>query len=273
MSLIEGILQETDWLYVKLFQIDVVFFDLWSVVYFWIGFSMIILLHALNIRRALLFQVLILIAYAVVKILILYFVFSIFIPDSIKDRFADIFVGIAGGVLSEWIWQWVRKNQQKHAGIIETGQAIYIAFTYSFIWVGFYRYHYNLPGFNSAGINYAALIFWFLGSLSVLLGFLWLRRRGIIVGVLSTWGIYLLILGILEYISYYDVGLHEISKPDSKPMVCGIIHGLPILHIFYMIAPGILILMFSLLNRICSNALRSRHRHIIIFPDLRDQSL
>jgi len=257
MNLIEGILQETDWLYVKLFQIDVFFFDLWSVVHFWIGFSMIILLHALNIRRALLFQVLILIAYAIVEMLILYFVFSIFIPDSIKDQFADIFVGVAGGVLSELILQWVRKNQQKHAGIIETGQAIYIAFTYSFIWVGFYRYHYNLPGFNSAGINYAALIFWFLGSLTLLLGFLWMRRWGNIIAVFTAWVLYLLILGAIEYISFNYAGLHEISKPGSEPMVFGIIHGLPVLHIFYLIAPGILILMFYFFRRIHSCAFRS----------------
>jgi len=152
-----------------------------------------------------------------------------------------------------------------------TGQAVYVAITYSFVWVGFYGYKYNLPAFNSPGINYTTLIFWFLGSLTVILGFIWFRQLGIIFRVVVTWGLYLLALGIVEYVFFYYLGLQEISKPDSEPLVFGIIHGLPILHIFYLAAPGILILMFIIFRWICSNALGSRHRHI--FSDLRDQSL
>ena len=167
MNLIESILQETSWLNVQLFHTDIFFIDLWTVVHFWIGFSMIILLHVLNIRRALLFLVLILIAYEIIETLILYVVFSTFIPESIKDQIADLLIGIIGGILCEWILRWTRRNQRKYPVAIKTGQAIYIAFTYSFIWVGFYGYHYNFPAFNSAGINFSTLIAWFIGSYMV----------------------------------------------------------------------------------------------------------
>ncbi len=273
MNLIESILQESNWLNVQLFHTDIFSIDLWTVVQFWIGFSLIILLHALNIRRALLFLILILIAYEIIEILILHVVFSTFITGSIKDQLADIVIGIAGGVLSDWILRWIRKNQHKHSGIIKTGQAIYIALTYSFIWVGFYGYHYNFPAFNSPGINFSALIFWFTGSFLMLQGFLWFRRWGVLFGVLSAWVGYLIVLVVIEYVSHHGIGLHEISKPNSTPIVGDVIHGLPILHTFYMIAPGFLMLMFTLFNWMYSLALRTTYRHIFILPDLRDQSL
>lgn len=259
MNLIEQILKETDWLYVQLFHTDIFFFDLWSVVHLWSGFSMIILLHAFQVRRVLLVQVLVLIAYEIIEILILWFAFSIFNPETIKDQFTDIFIGFSGGVIAEFTFRWLRKIQHNHPGAIKVGQAVYIAITYSFIWVGFYGYSYNLAGFNSTGINYAALTSWILGSLTLLLGYLWLRRWGNLTAIITAWGLYLLILGTIEYITYNYLGLHEISKTESTAMVFGIIHGLPVLHVFYLIAPGILILMFWIFRWICSKALRPKY--------------
>jgi hypothetical protein len=246
MNIIREIYLQTDWLYTKIFQNDVMFLDLWSFVHLWSGFGIIILAKVLQIKRPVRLMVLILVAYEMLEILFLLFTFSIFRPETIKDQFTDIFIGIAGGLSSVFILKIVAHNKNKREKPIMIGIALYAAVTIAFFWVGFYRYRYNYEFMNSPGINFWAFTWWTIACFVVINTYLAFGKHGAFIAITGAYAIYAVSLLIIEYCSYHWAGMHEISKPGSKALIFELIRGTPALHLFYITSPGISIAAFHL---------------------------
>jgi len=255
MNLIHETLSQTDWLYTRIYQNNLLFIDLWSFVHFWSGFGLIILARDLKIKHPFALMVIILVLYELLEISFLYFAMSVFRPETIKDQFTDIFIGIAGGASSWYALKFICKNDLLNRKFTLQGIAFYAAITIAFIWVGFYRYEYNWGFMNSKGINFWALSWWTIACYVTINLFLLFRNRGPGISVIITYAIYFASLLILEYCGYYLAGMHEISKPGSNALIFGLIHGTRAMHLFYISAPGISILAFLLARWLIAKAI------------------
>jgi hypothetical protein len=111
MDLVKYILSNTDWLYTKLYQNNIFFFDLWSIVHIWSGFVLFLLLRSVRIKRPFLILLVLLTVYEVFEILFTYFAFDIFRPETIQDQFTDIAVGMFGGMLAYYFLRFAINNQ------------------------------------------------------------------------------------------------------------------------------------------------------------------
>ncbi len=164
----------TSWLYTKVYQNHYFFFDLWSLVHLWIGFVLVAFFASIKVQRILAKLFIVLFLYAVVKIMILYFVWGIINPDTFKDQFADIIIGMMGGGIGLVILNYTFVSNPRHVFRLKLLTIFLTSITYSFLWVGFYGYDYNMEFFNSPGINWLAWAGWaatsFLGSGLVLMG-------------------------------------------------------------------------------------------------------
>lgn len=165
---------------------------------------------------------------------------------SFSGQFADIFTGMMGGYLAEVFLRLASGSILKHEKGILRIIAFLAAFSYSFTWVGFYRYRYNIPYFNFPGINLATLVFWTSGAYTTIIFFQFLKRRNILIRLLITWPVYILVLFSVEFIGYSIFRLHENSVRDAKAMAFGLIHGTNILHFFYLTSPIFTIGLFCL---------------------------
>jgi hypothetical protein len=254
MNIIREVYIQTDWLYTKIFQNNLLFIDLWSFVHLWSGFGLIILAGVFQIKRPMTLTVLILISYELLEILFLLFAFSIFRSETIKDQFTDIFLGIAGAISSKYMLKIVACNKNKGEKPIGIGIAFYAAVSIAFFWVGFYHYRYNYEFMNSPGINFWALSWWTLACFVVINIYLAFRRQGPLVAIICTYAIYCVSILILEFCGYHWAGMHEISKPGAHALIFGLIHGTPALHFFYVFSPGISIAAFYLAKRLIYKA-------------------
>ncbi len=86
----------TEWLYTVLYHNKYFFFDYWSLVHFFSGFFIPVILSNLRIRRIYFITFLLLVLYEVVEISLIYVAFNIFKPETIKDQITDIIVGFFG---------------------------------------------------------------------------------------------------------------------------------------------------------------------------------
>jgi hypothetical protein len=89
-TIVELINKNGDWLYVKLFENPIFFFDFWSLVHFWSGGILltIILTKGYRNKWSILFSLLLF--YEIVEISMLYVSLNVFLPETIKDQFTDI---------------------------------------------------------------------------------------------------------------------------------------------------------------------------------------
>jgi hypothetical protein len=254
MDFVEYILAETDWLYTRIYQNDFLFFDLWSIVHLWCGFVILLLLRAFRIRPAIPFLFMILFLYELAEILFIYFAFDLFRPETIKDQVTDLVVGMLGGFLSAWLLSYAVKHASSHRYLVLSGMMMLASLTYAFPWVGFYQYHYDISFYNTPGINVFAYVWWTLGG-CYLLGVYWFfRKKKFILRLALTWIIYTVSLLVAEYFGYYVFKIHENSDVELNPLIFGLIHGTRTMHIFYLICPFLIILLYSiavwLMNRI-----------------------
>jgi hypothetical protein len=203
-------------------------------------------------------MVLILACYEIVEIGFLYFAMSVFRPETIKDQFTDIFIGVAGGLFAKSLLDWAARHWHKNEQVIVAGIAFYTAITIAFIWVGFYRYRYNYEAMNTRGINAWALLWWTVALTAVIIIYNYLKSLGKLKALLLTFAIYFSILFPMEYYGYYYAGMKEVSISGAKALVFGLIHGSAALHLFYMIAPAISVAAFHLANWLVGNAVKYR---------------
>ncbi len=233
MDIVDIIINKTSWLYTKLYENPLFFFDLWSLVHLWIGFILFFLIKSTRIRKPFLYLFFILLAYEIIEFSIGSFGLRVFQSEIIKDHISDIILGILGGLIG-LIFNTYLKRKPNHIRF----QYLLIAFlsgvTYSFLWVGFYQYQYNMSFFNTPGINFGAFLFWLAGSWGTIEFFRLFKKRKLWVRILITWTTYIFALFMFEYIAYEQVEIHEVSRNGENPLIFGLIHGTWYLHLVYL---------------------------------------
>lgn len=237
----------TDWLYTVIYQNKFFFIDYWSIVHFFSGFFLPVILSNLKFRNVYLKSFLILVLYEIIEISLIYLAFNIFKPETIKDQFTDIIIGLAGVYLIYLIKNFYLIKESKDLSNYLT--AFISSFIISFIWVGFYKYKYNFESLNNVGLNLWAFGWWFTALLLVLLFYhkMNLKILNRIFTMLITYLAYLISLLIFEYTGYNLLGIREISKTSSHSLVFDLIHGTKVMHIFYLSAPLAVLLFHKLL--------------------------
>jgi hypothetical protein len=240
----------TGWLYTKIYQNDLFFFDLWSFVHFWNGFMLFFLIGSTRTKNPFKTILVILFIYEIIEILFIYFALGIFSPETFKDQFTDIVVGLSGSLTGYYLLNSFSLCDLKKAKQLKIIIMIFSSLTYGFLWVGFYGYHYNIDFFNSPGINWYAWLLWSLNSIILIYSSKNIPVRNRIARFLSVWILWLIGLFAAEAAGYYWLGLHEISDPNATPLIFGIIHGSVVMHLFYVFAPFPVIGLYGFLSRI-----------------------
>ncbi len=131
--------EQTSWIYFQVYQNQFFFFDLWSLAHLWSGFVFFSILLALKSKSPWLWLITGLILYEVAELLMLYVSLHVFYPETIKDQFTDIFVGILGGYIAYlFAYQQTRKSIQLFHAL--DFASLLVGITIAFIWVGHSRF-------------------------------------------------------------------------------------------------------------------------------------
>ncbi|GIV46112.1 MAG: hypothetical protein KatS3mg036_0930 [Ignavibacterium sp.] len=248
----------TEWLYTVLYQNKYFFFDYWSLVHFFSGFFIPVILSNLRIRRIYLITFLLLVLYEVVEIYLIYIAFNIFKPETIKDQITDILVGLSGLFLNFRLGKYIfnSRNEIKYSSYFP---AIVTSLTISFIWIGFYQYRYNYDFLNSSGLNFWAFGCWSVSILIICISFSHFKDK--FSNKLKFYPIfylfYLTSLLTVEFIGYKILGIKEIAHINSDSLIFNLIHGTTTLHIYYLLAPFIAILINKIIFTLWQNYLTS----------------
>ena len=245
MDLLKYIIAQTNWLDFILFQNNWFFFDLWSIVHIWGGIVIFLLLKSQSVKRPFLILFILLTLYEIFEILILYFPFHFFLPETFQDKLSDIITGMLGGILAYYFLRFAINYGTKSRKLLLVSITLMASFTYAFPWVGFYKYHYNIAFFNTPGINLFSLICWITGGYCTIYVFRTLKYKSPLGRLLITWISYIIILFGVEFIGYSLFGVHENSNSGATPLLFGLIHGNTVLHIFYLISPLCTISLYS----------------------------
>lgn len=255
-----GIYHNTEWLYTKLIELKLFFIDLWSFEHFYSGIliSVVLISWAKKNRWIILFSILF--SYEIFEILIRYFALHIFLPETIKDQFTDIILGLLGGLFVELnLVSLVNRDQEKKKIYIENIVALLISVQISFWWVGSSKYEYNYSFLNSAGINFAAFFAWSTGLFIVYKIYSSLNR--IITNNILSFGlhylIYLFLLFTFELLTYNVLGIKEISNKEKTPLIFNLIHGTTALHVAYFLLPAINCYLINLFIKVSNKAQRN----------------
>lgn len=253
------LLTYTSWLYTKIYQNEYFFFDLWSLVHFWNGFMLFFLVSSTKTRSPFTSLLIILFVYEVLEILAAYFALGVFRPETFKDQFTDIFVGLAGSGLGLFIFRNTSLKIPFQVNRLNIFIIMIASITYGFLWVGFYGYSYNVNFFNSPGINWYAWMLWTLFQFMIIYSFEYVRIKNLIVRFFLIWSIYIIVLFTFEALGYYILNLREVSNPNATPLILGIIHGSPVMHFMYLLSPLFSITLFRFLRFIIFRPLKNRH--------------
>lgn len=246
--ILKFIRENTDWLYTVIYQNQFFFLDYWSVVHFLSGFFLPVILYNLNSKRIYSISILILFFYEIVEISLIYLAFNIFRPETIKDQFTDLIIGSLGVILI-----WKNRNADFSARIYSYYlPSILSAFIISFLWVGFYNYKYNIEMINTAGLNIWAFSWWFAGLLFILFVAEGLKNtiKNKFILYQTVYLIYLFCLLTFEYLGYNVFNIRKISDTENSALIFNLIHGTTQLHIFYLIAPLLTFLLYSITRKI-----------------------
>lgn len=247
----QNIRDNTEWLYRVIFEYKWFYYDLWSFVHFWSGAMLFVLLTAFKNKNRWLTLFLILVLFEIVESMFFIAILKLFRPEKIVDVLNDIFIGMLGGYLISCFFKW-NKNRKYSQWL-----AVFVAaITVAFLWVGWYGYSYNIPFFNSSYINWWALNCWTLAGVAMIVVFQFIKQnKNIVFDITVVWIVYLILLFAVEYISYHFLYFREITE-GATPLIFDIVHGTPVMHVFYVTAPIYFIglyILFSDLFRKCKN--------------------
>lgn len=243
---IEYFYQQTQWLYTVLWDNPFFFIDYWSFVHFWSGFCLLLVFSAMRLKHPWVYLLGILIAYEVLEVLFIWFALHVFRPETMRDQGTDIIIGTAGALFchySQALKRFTQPENNKGEFLI---QASFISFTIAFLWVGFYQYHYNHSFLNAKGLNLLAYGLWSFGGVGYLLIHKSLSNRIFyrVKRYAYSYLIYLVGLFIVELIGYRLLIIKEMSFPD-RALIMNLIHGNTVLHIYYLVFPVIIVLVFK----------------------------
>lgn len=265
-SLIEIINTNTAWLYFKLYECSYLFIDFWTIIHFFSGITILLCIELFQVRKKWVVLFASLFCYEVVEISILYVTLNIFKPETIKDQFTDVFVGMLGGLVASFLIKTILQTKaiESREQIVKNIVIIVVSFLISFLWVGFYGYRYSHEFFNSNGVNYTAFLLWWGGI--IILGKIYYGLKSKLNSfsktLLFSWGIYFLGLCLLEYLFYHVLGVREIGTSERKAMLFDIIHGTKKLYIFYLSVPIISITFFESLHKLTHKVLAAMQNPI-----------
>jgi len=257
-TFVESINTNCDWLYVKIFENPLFFFDFWSLLHFWNGGVLLTIISIAGYRNKWKILFSILLIYEIVEISMIYFSLDVFLPETIKDQFTDLFVGMSGGYLFDKWLKFYSINKKQVTTFLQnpnTHIALFTAISIAFDWVGFYRYKYNVPIFNSPGLNYTAFLLWFTGIFSMLVIYNRLSIRfNKIYSIALLWMISFAGLCILEFTFYHIFGFKESGDHAHTPLIFDIIHGSTALHVFYLLSPFTSVAIYSIFKKLFNSA-------------------
>ncbi|HEY3350317.1 MAG TPA: hypothetical protein VGM13_11125 [Thermoanaerobaculia bacterium] len=231
------ILAKTDFLYTVLVQTPFFFFDIWSIVHFFTGGILMLILAARRISRPFFVLFLLLFLYELVELEFTYLAINVFRPEILLDQVTDIWVGLLGGFAALRL----RRRLADREPFLTTRTApvvrdLAVAVTVSAVWVAFYGYRYNVDFLNSRGINWWAFLCWSGELFTILRFFEWLR--GTVypwwLAIPATWAAYAATLLTAEYIGYALLGIREVH--GERPLIFGVIHGTTTLKLYYSVA-------------------------------------
>ena len=221
------ILEKTDFLYTVLVQTPFFFFDIWSIVHFFMGGILLLILTARRVSRPFIVLFLLLFLYEIGELAFTYLAISVFRTEILLDQVTDIWVGLLGGFAASRLRKGIASPVVRDLAV---------AVTVSAVWVAFYGYRYNVEFFNSRGINWWAFLCWSGELFAILRFFDWLR--GAVsprwLAVPATWGAYAATLLTAEYIGYALLGIRELH--GERPLIFGVIHGTTTMKLYYSVA-------------------------------------
>lgn len=253
-EILKFIRTNTDWLYVVIHQNKLFFIDYWSFIHFFSGFFLPVVLTNLKIKRVYFISLMILLFYEVLEISLIYLAFNLFKPETIKDQITDILLGAAGVfIISRSFLSKFRREFSYHFYAITSSLIV------AFIWVGFYKYNYNIESLNTSGLNIWAFFLWSFGLFSICLLYeksksISLRKE---ISLTILYAFYLLMLFMVEFVGFHILGIKEINHPNSSPLISDLIHGTYALHIFYLVSPILIILIYEGIKFLFHNFLNS----------------
>ncbi|MBK9063706.1 MAG: hypothetical protein IPL89_11010 [Acidobacteria bacterium] len=255
------ILAKTDFLYTVLVQTPFCFFDIWSIVHFFLGGMLLLVLAARRISRPFFVLFLLLFFYELVEIEFTYLAINVFRPEILLDQNTDILVGLLGGLVALRLK--ARFEKWGRSAALRTGPVVRdlaVAVTVSAVWVTFYGYRYNVEFFNSRGINWWAFLWWSAGLFAVL-RFFGLLQNAVLpwwLATAATWAAYAAVLVAVEYVGYALLGIRELH--GERPFAFGVIHGTPALKIYYAVAPPLAIAIATGVQRLAGIATPAMRR-------------
>lgn len=241
-AIVEWIIGHTGWLYVRLYENPLFFFDWWSFVHLCSGVIIFAMILRWRVPARWLALAAVLVSYEIFEILIPYLALNVFRPETIKDQLTDVCVGMLGGLIVD---RTLRYNLRRTASgparfwNLDNQVALLAALTMSFFWVGSYGYRYNVAFLNAEGLNYNVCAVWTAGIFVVTLLYRSFSQRWQAwhVALSMTWIMSFLILFGFEFISYHILHVREISKPSRTPLLFDTIHGTTALHWYYVTVP------------------------------------
>jgi hypothetical protein len=196
----------------------------------------------------------------------------VFKPETIKDQFTDIIIGMLGGMIGFSILRFCSLTNKVHLRNLNFFVMFLASITYSWLWVGFYKYDYNQEFYNSPGINIGAFSFWVLGSFATIWGSTFIRISNFWLKWFLVWAIYLVCLFAVEYFGFVILDLHESSKANSQPLLFGLIHGTPVLHFVYVFSPCITISIYLGLKTLLLKALKVEEIQKVKIKNAKDRT-
>jgi hypothetical protein len=152
-------------------------------------------------------------------------------------------------------------GQERHSTI---GGGLFVSCLISFCWVGYYRYNYNISFFNSPIINWFAFLLWSTGLFITIRTYEWFKSvfRPFWVRIPVLWISYFMTLLFIEYLGYHIFKIREMTT--EKPLCFGLIHGTPILKLYYLSA-GIIAISLARVFRAVPLFLSGRRQNKLIF--------
>lgn len=250
-ALYHFIIHGTAPMYTVIYRGDFFFIDYWSFNHFVSGALLLAFFVRRGVRMPYAALLGALAAYEVVEFLFPYFAVNIFRPEIIPDQLTDIFIGLMGGLSARAMMSAHGAGRFRLQGTGMTPDILLdlmLSLLIALAWVGAYGYEYNIPFCNSPGVNWYALLLWWVWIMLTLAmhGFIERLLRRPYLAIFLTWTAYFSFLLVFEYIGYYVLGIRLVT-PEG-PLVFGVIHGTVALKIFYVSAGVFSVVMSRLLK-------------------------
>lgn len=231
--------------------------SLWTAGFLWAGFFCFLLLRSLKKNRPFFLWTVLLLIFQLFRLIIQILITGLNEAIQPVDFVIEFAAGLAGSSVAILFLAVAKREKTPDRRNLQRVLTLLASTTYSFFWVGSYDYHYNAEILNTGSVNLFTFILWTIGGFTTIHVYRKFAGKPFVQRISMIWILYLIILFIVEYIGYSLFGVHENSKINSKPLLFGLIHGTPVLHLFYLISPFITIPLYILYKEITVRCLSS----------------